>query len=224
MVIMFITLEGIEGSGKTTQISHIREFLDRIGRPCVTTREPGGTRIGQGIRSLLLDPRSKDLDSVAELLLYFADRAQHVRGVIKPALDAGKTVLCDRFFDATLVYQGVARGLDAGFVKRLHRLVFDDLKPDLTLLLDLPVETGLSRAWQGVEAGNRDGLETRFEQEAKTFHEKVRAGYLALAREEPSRFRVIDAGQDQTRVRDEILSTLSRDLGLEASPGMNAKR
>ena len=120
---MFITLEGIEGSGKTTHVRHIVEFLQKQGYECVATREPGGTRIGEKIRAILLDPESKDMDPVVELLLYFADRAQHVRQFILPALSAGKIVLCDRYYDATLVYQGYARGLDIGLIHQLHTLI-----------------------------------------------------------------------------------------------------
>ena len=134
---MFITLEGIEGSGKTTKIDYLVEYLEKQGQRCVTTREPGGTLIGNKIRSILLDPESKDLDPTTELLLYMADRAQHINSLIKPSLAAGKTVICDRYFDATVVYQGFARGLDIDAIKRLHALLFDNLKPDLTFLLDL---------------------------------------------------------------------------------------
>jgi len=206
---MFITLEGIEGSGKTTQLAHIRAFLESKGHDCIVTREPGGTDIGRQIRAILLSPENHGMDPVAELLLYFADRAQHVRSLVLPALSSGKTVLCDRYFDATVVYQGYARRLDIGLIEKLHRLVLDDLKPDLTLLLDLPAEAGLSRAWRQIENGSRTGVETRFEEEALSFHKSVRAGYLELARNEPSRFRVIDASRDQERVARDIIDVLS---------------
>ncbi len=206
---MFITLEGIEGSGKTTQVQHIVAFLQGRGRDCTVTREPGGTRIGERIRAILLDPKSKDLDHTAELLLYSADRAQHIREVIRPALAAGGTVLCDRYFDATVVYQGYARGLDTSMISDLHRIVLGDLKPDVTILLDLPVKLGLSRAWKQIDAGNRDGLETRFEKEDLDFHERVRGGYLKLAGQEASRFRVIDASGDEDQVREQIAGVLS---------------
>jgi len=142
---MFISFEGIEGSGKTTQINHIVKFFQDNGHDCVITREPGGTRIGEKIRAILLDPVSKDMDPLTELLLYTADRAQHIREFVYPFLSAGKTVLCDRFYDATLVYQGFARGLDIGLIDKLHKLLFEDLKPDITILLDLPPEKGLSK-------------------------------------------------------------------------------
>jgi len=206
---MFITLEGIEGSGKTTQIRHIAEFLEREGRECVITREPGGTAIGKKIRAILLDPESKEMAPLTELLLYTADRAQHIMEVVNPALSEGKTILCDRYFDATLVYQGYARGIEIGLINRLHRLILKDLKPDVTLLLDLPPEIGLSRAWKQIKSGTRAGVETRFEEETLSFHEKVRAGYLELSRLEPERFRVIDASKDEDQVRVDILKALS---------------
>jgi len=206
---MFLTLEGIEGSGKTTQINNIYRFLENKGHNCVITREPGGTKIGRKIRSILLDPENKGLEPMAELLLYFSDRVEHVKKLIKPALAEGKTVICDRYFDATLVYQGYARGLDIKLITRLHELVLEGLKPDITLLLDLSPETGLSRAWEQIGNGSRSGDETRFEKEALSFHEKIRAGYLELARLEPQRFRVIDASQKKDSVQMEIEKVLA---------------
>jgi dTMP kinase len=207
---MFITLEGIEGSGKSTQVGPIVDYLTQKGRDCTVTREPGGTRIGEKIRSILMDSGNNDLDPLAELLLYMADRAQHIREVIRPALDAGKTVICDRYVDATVVYQGYARGLDVDFILSLHRIILDDLKPDLTLLLDLPAKTGLKRAWQAVDSGDRLKTETRFEQEAIDFHQRVRDGYLTLSAAEPLRFAVIDASLDRDRVCDDILEVISK--------------
>jgi dTMP kinase len=197
---MFITLEGIEGSGKTTQIWRLVEFFEDRGIECVATRQPGGTLIGENIRSILLDPANSALEPLAELLLYLADRAQHINELIRPALKNGKTVVCDRYFDATLVYQGFARGLSIELIRQLHQLLFDDLKPDVTLLLDLSPQVGLERAWQQLNNGQRSGDESRFEAEAVAFHEKVRAGYLELARLEPERFRIIDAAQTQNQV------------------------
>ena len=197
---MFITLEGIEGSGKTTQIWRLVEFFEDRGIECVATRQPGGTLIGENIRSILLDPANSALEPLAELLLYLADRAQHINELIRPALKNGKTVVCDRYFDATLVYQGFARGLSIELIGQLHQLLFDDLKPDVTLLLDLPPQVGLERAWRQLNNGQRSGHESRFEAEAVAFHEKVRAGYLELARLEPERFRIIDAAQPQNQV------------------------
>ncbi len=197
---MFITLEGIEGSGKTTQIGRLVEFLEDRGIECVTTRQPGGTLIGENIRSILLDPANSALAPMTELLLYMADRSQHIYELIRPCLKAGKAVICDRYFDATVVYQGFARGLNIELIQQLHQILFDDLKPDVTLLLDLAPEVGLQRAWQQLNAGQRSGVESRFEAETVAFHEKVRAGYLELARLEPDRFRIIDAAQSQGQV------------------------
>jgi dTMP kinase len=205
---MFITLEGIEGAGKTTQLANIVACLKGRGYTCVTTREPGGTAIGAQIRGILLDPGNTSMDAVTELMLYVADRVQHVRTFIQPHLAAGRVVLCDRYFDATLVYQGYARGVDATLIRQLHRLVCDDLQPDVTLLFDLDPRVGLSRAWHQIHNGGRAGLETRFEQEKLAFHQKVRAGYLDLARREARRFRVIDAGQDAQTVARSVESIL----------------
>jgi len=206
---MFITFEGIEGSGKTTQISHALEFLKQRGKDCIVTREPGGTITGRKIRSILLDPENKGMDPMAELLLYMADRVEHVNKVIKPSLSYGKTVLCDRYFDATVAYQGYARGLDIDLLKNMHKLILNDLKPDITFLLDLPPAAGLSRAWKQIEEGERAGIETRFEKEAIAFHAKVREGYLDLARRETERFIVIDAMNNEEQVRKDIIKVLS---------------
>ena len=206
---MFITIEGIEGSGKTTQIHNIVHYLNGKGYDCIVTREPGGTKIGEKIRSILLDPESKDMMPLAELMLYMADRAQHITTVITPMLAMGKTVLCDRYIDATVVYQGFARGLDINLIDSLHRTVLGNLKPDVTILLDLPAHLGLSRAWKEINNGSRSGIETRFEEEALTFHEKVRAGYLTLSQREKERFQVVDASGDEKQVFQEIIKVLS---------------
>ncbi|RLB84566.1 MAG: dTMP kinase [Deltaproteobacteria bacterium] len=209
---MFISFEGIDGSGKTTQIHHMLKFFQDNGHSCVITREPGGTRIGEKIRAILLDPASKNMDPLTELLLYTADRAQHIKEFVSPFLSSGKTVLCDRFYDATAVYQGFARGLDIGLINKLHKLLFENLKPDITILLDLPPEKGLSRAWKQIANGDRKNVETRFEEEKLSFHNKVRSGYLELARLEPGRFRVIDASMDESQVRNEIIKILSNEM------------
>jgi len=209
---MFISFEGIEGSGKTTNIRHAVGFLRDKGHDCVITREPGGTRIGEKIRAILLDPSSKEMDPLTELLLYTADRSQHIKELIAPFLSAGKTVVCDRYYDATVVYQGYARGLDTELILRLHRLLFKNLKPYITLLLDLPPEIGLSRAWKQIDNGDRDRVETRFEEETLLFHKKVRSGYLEMARLEPERFRIIDASKEPDQVRKEIIRTLSEEI------------
>jgi dTMP kinase len=209
---MFISFEGIEGSGKTTHAKHMVRFLKDKGHDCVITREPGGTRIGEKIRSILLDPLSKDMDPLTELLLYTADRAQHIKEYILPLLSDGKMVLCDRYYDATMAYQGFARGLSIGLIEKMHKLLFENLKPDITLLLDLPPEIGLKRAWKQINNGNRIGEETRFEEERLSFHRRVREGYLELSRLEPERFRVIDASKDEDGVREEIIKILASEV------------
>jgi dTMP kinase len=209
---MFITLEGIEGSGKTTQIRHIVDFFKALGHECVVTKEPGGTRIGEKIRSILLDPENLGIHPLTELLLYSADRVQHLQELILPMKEKGKTVVCDRFYDSTTVYQGVSRGLDMKMVEAVHHLVLGGVKPDLTFVLDLPAETGLARAWKAINSGNRPDKETRFEKEKLIFHEKVRSGYLELARKEPDRFIVVDAAGNELKVRDKILEALDQWL------------
>ena len=166
---MFITLEGIEGSGKTTALPHLVDLMERRGHPCQVTREPGGTPFGQRLRSILLDPESGAIDPAAELLLYCADRVQHVRTVIQPALEAGRTVVCDRYMDATLAYQGGARGLGLDLIRAVHRLAVPPLVPDVTFLFDLEPRIGLARAWAAVEDGQRHQRESRFEAEALAF-------------------------------------------------------
>ncbi|NNL75053.1 MAG: dTMP kinase [Desulfobacterales bacterium] len=209
---MFITLEGIEGCGKTTQMRRLSTYFENRQLPCVVTREPGGTAIGEKIRTILLDPQNKDMVPTAELLLYMADRAQHIDSLIKPDLTAGKIILCDRYFDATVVYQGFARGLDSQLILDLHRQVFQDLKPDLTFLLDLAPRIGLARAWDQLDKGARASTERRFEEETISFHEKVRAGYLELARLEPERIHVIDASREEEQVQMDIQKVLSGSL------------
>jgi dTMP kinase len=206
---MFITLEGIEGSGKTTQIRHILAYLRQQGQDAIATREPGGTAIGSHIRRILLDPSNANLTPGTELLLYTADRVQHVHQLISPALAKGQYVICDRYFDATMVYQGYARGVDKELISTLYRLMLGDLMPDLTLLLDLSVKTGLRRAWRRISNSATAETESRFENEDLSFHERVRAGYLQLARQEPNRFCLIDAGQDETSVWQQIKAILS---------------
>ena len=209
---MFITFEGIEGSGKTTQINHILDYLTLKGYKCTATREPGDTAIGKKIRSILLDPENHDLASMAELFLYAADRVQHITERIQPMLSEGTIVVCDRFSDATTAYQGYARGLDLSIIEEIHKLVLGKLKPDLTILFDLPPETGLKRAWQQINNGNRSGVETRFENEKISFHEKVREGYLEIAMAEPERFVVIDAAKNEDEVAEKIKDIISEKL------------
>jgi dTMP kinase len=186
----FITFEGIDGCGKTTQFRVLSQWLRDRGNDVVETVEPGGTAIGQQIRRILLDPASSEMQARTELLLYFASRAQNVDEVIRPALEAGRLVLCDRFTDSTLVYQGCGRGLDTGVVRDLDRIACRGLKPDVTFLIDIDLETSLMRAKRRNE---RVGpAESRIDEESAAFHERVRQGYLALAEAEPERIVVID--------------------------------
>lgn len=196
----FITLEGGEGVGKSTNLSFIRHFLERRGLPLVDTREPGGTPLGEELRHLLLGHR--DLSAQAELLLMFAARAQHLEQVIRPALAAGTWVVCDRFTDASHAYQGGGRGLPAAFIDALEHWVHGDLQPDLTLLLLAPAEVGLERVRQR-------GAVDRFETESMDFFRRVHAAYRDRAERHPERIRCIDAGQPLPVVQAEIARHLS---------------
>jgi dTMP kinase len=207
--LMFITLEGVEGAGKTSQVENIVAFFKARGYECVTTREPGGTAVGRQIRAILLDTANAGMDAGTELLLYVADRVQHIQSFIKPHLEAGRVVICDRYADATLVYQGFARGLDSALISRLHTLMCNDLQPDLTILFDLEPELGLARAWQRIEGRSGQADESRFEQETLVFHQKVREGYLTLARDNSHRFSIIDARQDKQNVTRAIENLLA---------------
>jgi dTMP kinase len=204
---VFITFEGIEGCGKTTQARRLGKTLSRMGIAHVLTLEPGGTAIGRKMRRVLLDSKNKALAPLAELMLYAADRAQHVEEVIKPALREGKWVICDRFSDATVVYQGAARGQDTKLIRLLNKLVTDGIRPHLTLLLDCSVEVGLGRALSRSMKG-----QDRFEQEAFSFHRKVRNGYLALARENGKRFVILDATGSRKELEVQILGHVERLL------------
>ena len=197
---LFITLEGGEGAGKSTQLSYIAEWLRPRGRDVVITREPGGTDVGERIREILLHHRGK-MTADTELLLMFAARAEHLNGVIRPALAEGKIVLCDRFTDATYAYQGGGRGIAPERIAALEQWVQQGLRPDLTILLDLPADVGLGRA------GERGGFD-RFEREQQDFFERVRASYLAAATREPNRIRVIDASRSQSEVSAAIVAVL----------------
>ena len=188
---MFITFEGIEGCGKSTQAKRLVNRLRELAVPLVFTLEPGGTSVGQKIRRILLDSRNQHLSPLAELLLYAADRAQHVEEVIKPALEQEKWVLCDRFFDATTVYQGYARGLDMKLIVTLNEKASPGIRPDITFLIDCAVEVGLERALKRNKIQFQEGQD-RFEREKKDFHEAVREGYLTMAMEDRERFVVVD--------------------------------
>ena len=197
----FITFEGTEGVGKTTNVDFVAEALKARGIPLVRTREPGGTPMAERVRAILLDPQSEPIDPEAELLLVFAARAQHLAHVIKPALDAGTWVLCDRFTDATYAYQGGGRGLSTARIAALEQQVQGTLQPDLTLYLDLPIATGLAR----IDAAQRD----RFEREQHAFFERVRDVYLDRAKRYP-RFCTIDAGRPLADVQRSIAAALTR--------------
>jgi dTMP kinase len=205
---VFITFEGIEGCGKSTQASRLVERLKGANIPTVRTLEPGGTRVGLDIRKILLDARNRHLSPLAELLLYEADRAQHVAEVIGPAIKRGEWVVCDRYYDATTVYQGVARGLDPALIELLNQRASDGLRPDITFLLDCAVEVGLGRAISRNETSVEKDQD-RFEREKRAFHEAVREGYLALARKEPDRFIVVDGAMTEDRLAHMIFERLT---------------
>ena len=204
---MFITFEGGEGAGKSTQVKKTARYLEDIGYKVVSTREPGGTEIGRQIRRILKSTSNKDLDPVTELLLYLADRVQHLRQMINPALSSGRIVICDRYFDSTSAYQGIARKLEVSLSEKLHQM-FEAPTPDLTFLLDLPVSLGLHRAQLQLDEGGRDKTQNRFEEEDFSFHEDLRQGYLALAKKEPNRFCVIDAKFTKEKVWQQIKNVL----------------
>jgi dTMP kinase len=202
----FITFEGGEGSGKTTQVKLLHDYLVSKGIKCVATREPGGSPSGDAIRQLVLTGSSDKWHSVSETLLFMAARVEHVERVIRPALADGAAVLCDRFLDSTIVYQGVGKGLSADYIRQLHRLTLGNCLPGLTLLLDINPVEGLKRAKK------RAGDETRFESMDLRFHRDVREGFLALAHAEPERCRVIDAGRSVEEVQNAICKTLDEVL------------
>ena len=206
----FITVEGIEGAGKTTCLNLIEQQVRQRGHALLVTREPGGTALGEDLRALLLGHRHEGMADDTELLLMFAARAEHLQARILPALSAGSWVLCDRFTDATYAYQGYGRGIDLGRIAILEQWVQGERRPDLTLLMDLPVEIGLERA------GKRSTPD-RFESEAFAFFERVRNGYLSLAKAQPDRFRIIDAAQSLQQVSHQVVSALDAFLDGEAS-------
>lgn len=191
----FITFEGVEGCGKTTQIGLLQAALESKDLEILATREPGGPPIAEAIREILLDPRHKEMSANTEVLLYCAARAQHVEQIIRPALEAGQIVLCDRFADSTTAYQGAGRGLAPEELKPLHRAATGGIRPDLTLLLDLPAEEGLTRT-------RGRGRSDRIEREALAFHERVRQGFIELAQREPDRIKVIDGAGTVDEVAD----------------------
>jgi dTMP kinase len=204
---LFVTLEGIEGSGKTTQAARLADQLRARGRSVLLTHEPGGSRAGEAIRAIFLDP-AVALDVSAELLLVLADRAQHVREKLKPALARGEIVISDRYSDSTTAYQGYGRGFDLKLLADLNRLASDGLSPDLTIVLDCPVETGLQRTQERAQGTTR--RPDRFEGEEKDFHNRVRQGFLMLAAENPERFTLVDSRRSADEVQREIASVVEK--------------
>jgi dTMP kinase len=200
-----VVFEGGEGCGKTTQVKRTQAWLLEQGLSAIVTREPGGTELGQDIRRLLLTPQAEPMQDRTELLLYAADRAQHVEGMLKPQLAAGRLVLCDRFTDSTVAYQGYGRGLDRGLIDQLNQIATGGLQSDLTLWLDVEVTVGLARA-------QRRGERDRIEQATLDFHQRVQQGFQALARAYPQRIVRIDASQDETTVAAEIQRVLGDRL------------
>ena len=199
----FITLEGIEGVGKTTNREYIRGLLEQTGKPCVETREPGGTPLGEALREMLLEHKHEGMSSDAELLMMFASRAEHLHKIILPALEAGKNVLCDRFTEATYAYQGGGRGINDRKIAELENWVQGELRPDLTIILDAPVETGRDRAGRRSEPD-------RIEKEQNDFFERVRQTYLQLQNHYPHRIPVVDASVALEQVQDQIYHVMKQ--------------
>ncbi len=200
---VFITFEGVEGSGKSTQLARVAEWLRGQGRVVTVSREPGGTVIGDAIRQLLLDPASHDMAPITEILLYAASRAQHVAEVIRPALERGDIVLVDRYIDSTRAYQGAARAIAPEIIRALEPIATSSMLPQRTILFDLPVAIGLQR----VQAR---GAHDRLEREAMAFHERVRQGYLDIASAEPNRVTIIDASREADSVFHDVCSIITR--------------
>jgi dTMP kinase len=204
----FITFEGGEGSGKSTQLALLKRAFEAAGLACLSTREPGGSPGGEQIRALLVNGAPDSWDPVAETLLFYAARLDHVNRLIRPALDSGKTVLCDRFADSTMVYQGIGKQLSEEYIHSLHRLTLGHFAPDVTLVFDIDPAAGLQRA------SARKGSENRFESMDFDFHQAVRTGFLAIAQREPERCAVVDASAGPAQVHDQVVSLLNQRLGL----------
>jgi dTMP kinase len=214
----FITFEGLDGTGKSTQIEKLAKTLRARGQSVVVTREPGGTPTGEKIRHLILDSATSGLAPMAEMALMFASRAQHIREIIEPAVAQGKIVLCDRFTDSTEAYQGAGRKLGSQAVLELHRILCDDLHPDLTILMDSDVATSVERARRrnqtSAQHSRNQKDENRFEQESRAFFGRVHNGYLAIARREPQRVVAIDARGTPSQTHARILEVVLRKLRL----------
>jgi dTMP kinase len=215
---MFVTFEGIEGCGKSTQAKLLCRWLEHAGFEVLLSKEPGGSGLGRTLRSILLDPSSEGIAPEAELFLYLADRAQHVAEVLRKALQNGAVVIVDRFADSTLVYQGYGRGLDLEELRRLNHLAVQGLEPEMTILLDLPAAQGLSRARSRNAENGQSAREGRFEAEALSFHERIRRGYLELAKAEPGRFSVFDASLSPHALHEEVRRAVAARFRLQAQP------
>lgn len=209
---MFITLEGPEGSGKTSQLPALAEFLRQRGYDVLVTREPGGTQVGDQIREVLMNLKNVSIVPETEILLFQAARAQHVAEKIRPALEKGQIVICDRFGDSTLAYQGYGHQMDLRTLQYLNHFATGGLFPDLTLLLDVPIRDGLARKIDNGSEWNR------LDAYAEAFHERVRQGYLELAREEPERWQIIDATQEKEQVQNEMRTAILERLARHYPP------
>lgn len=217
---LLITFEGTEGTGKSTQVRLLADNLRAAGQRMLVSREPGGTAFGRSLRSMLLDPAAANIAPWAELFLYLADRAQHVREVILPALERGEWVLCDRFSDATVAYQGFGRGLDSAFIKDASDRAAGRLVPDLTLLLDFDdVSVGIHRARRRQQGDGTEGVEDRFEREDVAFHTRVRNGYRLLAAAEPDRIRLLPAAIPTEELHRLVLTEVARLSEVAAASG-----
>ena len=213
---MFITLEGVEGSGKSTVRNRLADWLKTKGLELVLTREPGSSSLGRKLRAILLDMDSVGLSEQSELFLYLADRAQHVREVLEPALAEGKIILCDRYADSTLAYQGYGRGVDLDALTLVNNLAIKGLWPDLTLLFDLDASVGLGRARKRNQEEDIEQSEGRFEAEELDFHQRIRQGYLDLAKKYSYRYRLIDASLSPNKVFEQAQNHIALALGIKA--------
>ncbi len=214
---IFITFEGGEGAGKTTQSQRLKAALEQKGLQVITTREPGGTPEAERIRDLLVQRDGGNWTPLAECLLLYAARQMHVNTVIKPAMDAGKVVICDRFADSTRAYQGYGHGFDLETIENLHQLVLGGFEPDLTFIFDLPVEIGLARSKKQKDvAQGKESTEDRMENMATSFHERLRQGFLTIAKENPARCTIVNAQDDMDVIRALIIKTVEGALANDA--------
>jgi len=205
----FITFEGGEGSGKSTQLELLHMALDASGVDHIVTREPGGSPGAEQIRKLLVSGDKDAWDADTETLLFYAARLDHIQKIIKPALAAGKLVICDRFADSTRVYQGIAKGVSEDYIQSLHHLTLGNFAPDLTFIFDIDPVVGLKRA------ASRRGDENRFESMDVDFHHRIRAGFLAIAEREPGRCLILDAAQDKVALHEQVLAKIEQELGIQ---------